>query len=96
MKKNKTKRKVIRLLRKIILVAITIFAFLMWWASLGELVKASPKGFVIFTVSAAWLIAFGYANGWNKDLPKEKSAEIEIIVMHSNKKPIEVYQEMKC
>ena len=57
-------RRVKSFVKNAILGAITVFAFVMWIASADAMADMQPRAFVIFIVSAIWMLAFFKANNF--------------------------------
>ena len=73
-------RKLKLFIRSVCLVLITIYAFMIFGASILELMESNVEAFAWFIVSLGWLVLFCIANCRNK-----KSAEVQITIMHSTK-----------
>ena len=56
-------------MKNFILGAITVFAFLMFLASMNALFEQTLKAMLVFVISLAWLVLFGHANGWLQECP---------------------------
>lgn len=68
--KKKNRPRWYKVIRKTILITITVIAFAFLIASIGAMIDTPKEAIIGLVASLTWIVPFGYVNGWMRECPK--------------------------